>query len=79
MKNAEFMTDEQVEMEIRRLTNTEEVQLARKEQRIKYKQRQYLYQLRNLEKRGRQLKKQGITMDNIEKELFGCGMEEGEE
>lgn len=68
---AEYMTDEQVEMEIHRLTNSEEVQLARKEQRIKYKQRQYLYQLRNLEKRGKQLKKLGVTMENIEAELFG--------
>jgi hypothetical protein len=30
-----------------------------------------MYQLRNLEKRGKQLSKKGITMDNIESELFG--------
>jgi hypothetical protein len=31
-----------------------------------------MYQLRNLEKRGKQLSKKGITMDNIESELFGA-------
>lgn len=72
----EFLTDEQVEMEIERLTNSEEVQLARKEQRIKYKRRQYLYQLRNMEKRGKQLMADGITMNNMEIMLFG---EEGGE
>lgn len=41
----EDMTDEQIEMEIQRLSNSEEVQIARREQRIKYKRRQYLYQL----------------------------------
>lgn len=72
----EFLTDEQVEMEIERLTNSKEVQLARKEQRIKYKRRQYMYQLRNMEKRGKQLMADGITMKNMESMLFG---EEGGE
>ena len=35
----DFLTDEQVEMEITRLLHTEEVQLAKKEIRIKYKRR----------------------------------------
>lgn len=72
MKN-EFLTDEQVDIEIERLTNSEEVQLARKEQRIKYKKRQYLYQLRFYEKRGKELKKEGITMDNIDEKLGTIG------
>lgn len=72
----EFLTDEQVEMEIERLTNSKEVQLARKEQRIKYKRRQYMHQLRNMEKRGKQLMADGITMKNMESMLFG---EEGGE
>ncbi len=71
----EWLTDEQVEMEIERLTNSEEVQLAKKEIRIKYKRRQYMYGLRNMEKRGKELKKQGITLENIEARLFGETLE----
>ena len=47
------------------------MQLARQEQRIKYRRRQYMYQLRNMEKRGKELAKQGVTADNLEKVLFG--------
>lgn len=76
----EYLTDEQVEMEIERLRMSDAVQLARKEVRIKYKRRQVMYQLRNLEKRGNQLKAQGITLENIEVELFGEPIDlEGEE
>ena len=52
--------------EIERLKASEHVKLARKDQRLKYKQRQFLYQLRNLEKRGRALAAQGYTLDNLE-------------
>lgn len=62
----EFLTDAQVEREIERLTNSEAVKLARREQRIKYRRRQYLYQLRDLEKRGRALMDAGITMDLLD-------------
>ena len=58
-----ILTDEQVEKEIEKLIDSPLVKLAKKELRIKYKRRQYLYQLRNLEKRGRELQKSGITMD----------------
>lgn len=64
MKN--FLTDEAVEREIERLTGTEAVRLARKELRLKYKRRQALYQLRALEKRGKELLAAGITYENIE-------------
>ena len=67
----EFLSDYEVEEEIERLLNSEEVKIAKKEQRILYKRRQYMYQLRNLEKRGSKLAKNGITMDNIEAKLFG--------
>lgn len=43
----DFLTDEQVEVEIEKLSNSEYVKLGRKEQRLKYKRRQYLYTLRN--------------------------------
>lgn len=72
----EFLTDEQVEIEIERLLNSDDVALAKKEIRIKYKRRQYMYQLRNMEKRGKELSKQGVTLENIEEELFGGAIEE---
>lgn len=61
-----WLTDEAVEKEIARLTESDYVKLARKELRLKYKRRQALYQLRNLEKRGRELAQAGITYENIE-------------
>lgn len=57
------LTDEQVEQEIERLTHSPQVALARYEQRVRYRRRQYLYTLRNLEKKGKALEKSGITMD----------------
>lgn len=61
----DFLTDEQVELEIERLTSSLAVQLAQKEQRIKYRRRQYLYQLRYYEKRGKELMEQGVTLDSL--------------
>ena len=57
------LTDEQVEQEIERLRQSPLVALARREQRLRYKRRQFLYQLRDLEKKGRALEKAGITME----------------
>ena len=57
------LTDEQVEMEIERLKQSPYVALARREQRLKYRKRQALYQLRDLEKKGIALTKAGITME----------------
>lgn len=57
------LTDDQVEQEIERLTKSPMVALARREQRLRYKRRQYLYQLRDLEKKGKALEKAGITME----------------
>ena len=66
------LTDEQVEKEIERLTNSPLVALARHEQRIRYRRRQYLYQLRDLEKKGRALEKAGITREVLDA-LAGMG------
>lgn len=73
MKN---MTDEQVEMEIQNLIDSENVKLAKREQRIIYKRRQYLYQLRYYEKRGKQLAELGATLENLEEFLYGEVIEE---
>lgn len=61
----EVLTDSQVEQEIERLLNSPLVKLAKKEQQIRYKRRQYLYQLRNFEKKGRELQAAGITMEML--------------
>jgi hypothetical protein len=74
----DYLTDEQVEMEISRLLQSDAVQLAKKEIRIKYKRRQYMYQLRNMEKRGKMLQADGITTENMEERLFGGSLEDCE-
>lgn len=61
-----FLTDEMVDEEIQRLNASSYVKLARAEQSIKYRKRQYLYTLRQLDKRGRELEKAGYTLENIE-------------
>ena len=71
MAKGKFMTDEMVEIEIAKLQASDAVKLAKKEQNIKYRRRQYMYMLRNMEKRGKQLASEGITMENIESKLFG--------
>lgn len=60
------LTDEQVEQEIERLTKSPLVALARREQRLRYKRRQYLYQLRDLEKKGKALQAAGIDMEVLD-------------
>ena len=67
----DILTDEQVELEIARLLHSEEVQLAKKETQIKNRRRQYMYCLRTMEKRGKQLKAEGVTLENMETVLFG--------
>lgn len=66
----ETFTDTQVESEISRLLASDDVKLAKAEQRIKNRRRQYMYQLRTLEKRGKDLAEQGYTIENIET-MFG--------
>lgn len=75
-KHEVWLTDEEVEREIERLNESEAVALARREARLKYKRRQYLYNLRDLEKKGKALLKAGITREVLD-ELYKCGDEEG--
>lgn len=60
------LTDTQIEAEIARLLASDDVKLAKAEQRIKNRRRQYMYQLRTLERRGKELSEQGYTVENIE-------------
>lgn len=71
-----FLTDEEVERELNELKASPYVQLARREQRLKYKYRQQLYTLRSLEKRGRELAAIGVTIDKIEEYLEALEKEE---
>lgn len=61
-----WLTDEEVEKEIERLSESEAVALARREVRLKYRRRQVLYQLRGLEKKGRALMAAGITREILD-------------
>jgi predicted transcriptional regulator len=70
------LTDEQVEREIDRLQNSELVRLAKREEYVRNRRRQYLYSLRSYEKKGRELKKSGITIDVLDSMLKGCGTDE---
>jgi NADPH-dependent 7-cyano-7-deazaguanine reductase QueF-like protein len=72
----DLMTDDQVLQEIERLKNSNHVKLAQKEIRLKYKQRKWLYQLRYLEKRGKQLAANGMTLENIEREIASIPLED---
>lgn len=60
------ITDEMVEMEIDRLRESEFVKLAKKEEAVRYRRRQYLYQLRSYERKGRELAAAGLTMEMLE-------------
>lgn len=72
----EILTDEQVAEEVERLKDSEYVRLAQKEIRLKSKRRKWLYQLRWMEKRGRQLEKQGITLENIDRLIEAIPIDE---
>ena len=65
-------TDDQVEAEIARLEGSEFVKLARKENQIKYRRRQYMWNLQGMEARGKHLASNGVTFENIEETLFGA-------
>lgn len=62
----EVLTDEQVEREITRLQESPYVKLANKERRVRNRRRMYLYGLRQLEKKGKELERSGITMENLD-------------
>lgn len=73
-------TAAEVEMEIARLKNSEDVRLAQKYQRLKTDRlRKQMYQLSWQEKVGKELRAQGITLENIEEKLFSDSPEEDTE
>lgn len=60
------LTDAQVEDEIERLLESPHVKLAKKEEQIRLRRRQYLYCLRSYEKKGKALAQAGITIEMLE-------------
>ena len=62
-----WLNDEQVEAEIEKLKKSDFVKLAKKEEQIRYRRIQYLYGLRQYEKKGKELAEAGITIEMLEK------------
>lgn len=60
------LTDAQVEQEIKKLQQSPMVKLAKREEQIRYRRRQYLYCLRQYEKKGKELADAGITIEILE-------------
>lgn len=61
-----LQTDEDVEQEIERLKDSYYVKLARKEERIRNRRKQYAYTLRMYEKKGKQLAAQGVSLESLD-------------
>ena len=61
------LTDDQVEQEIARLQESPFVKLANKERRVRNRRRMYLYHLRQLEKKGKELTASGVTSDVLDR------------
>lgn len=59
----DVLTDEQVEAEIARLLQSPHVKLAKREEQLRLRRRRYLYDLRHLEKKGKELELAGLTED----------------
>lgn len=62
----EALSDNQVEQEIERLRNSEAVKLAYRYEAYQYRRRNYLYTLRQKEKKGLKLMQEGISTENLE-------------
>lgn len=67
----EYIPDEMLDEEILRLQNSHHVKLARRDENIRNRKRNYMYRLRIYEKKGKALEAQGITLDSLE-EMAGC-------
>lgn len=66
MSRRKVTPDELVEAEIARLQSSPDVKLAKKEQNLIYRRKQYMWNLQNLEKRGKQLRAEGRTVESLE-------------
>lgn len=66
MARTDFLTDEAVDAEIERLKASPYVKLAKREEAIRYRRRQYMYSLRVYERKGRELEARGVTMADLD-------------
>ena len=66
------LTDKQVEQEIKKLQQSPFVKLAKKDEQIRYRRRQYLHCLRQYEKKGKELSNAGITIEILEQMDKAC-------
>ena len=67
----EYIPDEMLDDEILRLQNSHHVKLARREENIRNRKRNYMYQRLMYEKKGKALEAQGITLESLE-EMAVC-------
>jgi hypothetical protein len=61
----DYLTDDEVELEIERIRSSEAYKLAMAEKKYKYKRRQIMYTMRWYEKRGNELIAEGKTIDDF--------------
>ena len=66
--------DAAIEAEIAHLRSDEYVRLAKRYEYARTRRKQYLYQLRYFQKKGRELAALGVTMENLDEML--CSSEE---
>ena len=74
----DVLTDEQVEREIARLQESPYVKLANKERRVRNRRRMYLYSLRQLEKKGKDLERSGVTTETLDSMMNEAVIEDDE-
>lgn len=72
MAKKDVLTDEEVELEIARLTESPFVKLAKREMAVRNRRRKYFWNLTYLEKRGKKLAAEGVTMDSLNKLDVEC-------
>ena len=61
-----MLTDEEVERKIKVLVSDPDVKLARREEYLRSRRRQYLYRLRSLKNHGTELRESGIDEATLE-------------
>lgn len=61
-----YIPDEELDAEISRLRQSPDVRLAEKYKRVMNRRRIYLYELRAAEKRGMELRENGITEETLD-------------
>lgn len=71
-------TDEEIVVLIRRLRSSEAVKLAKKEESIRIRLKKELSKLQTYEMRGKELRSMGITIKNIEQQLFADSLNDEE-